>query len=65
MSLPPVRLDTDELPAGPWVYGRQVRPPDGVSDGSLVEVRDKSDRFIGHGLYNGASDIRVRFISRA
>jgi 23S rRNA (cytosine1962-C5)-methyltransferase len=36
-------------------------PPE---DGSVVEVRDASDRFIGHGLYNRRSDIRVRMLSR-
>ena len=33
-------------------------------DGGLVEVRDTEDRFIGHGLYNGASDIRIRMLAR-
>ena len=59
-----VRLETDDLPRGPWIYARQVRPPAGVADGDLVEVRDASERFVGHGLFNGASDIRVRMLSR-
>lgn len=65
MSFPHVQLDTDELAAGPWVYARQVRPPSPeLAAGCLVEVLDRSERFIGHGLYNPASDIRVRFLSR-
>lgn len=60
-----VRLDTDELPGGPWVFARQVMDvPRQVVDGDLVEVVDASDRFIGHGLYNSASDIRVRIVNR-
>ncbi|MBL8859855.1 MAG: class I SAM-dependent rRNA methyltransferase [Planctomycetes bacterium] len=60
-----VMLDTDLLSAGPWIFGRQVlddreRPV----DGSIVEVYDGSDRFIGHGLYNRRSDIRVRLLTR-
>jgi 23S rRNA (cytosine1962-C5)-methyltransferase len=63
-TLPAVRLLTDEIPSGPWVFGRQVEPRDLPSNGSLVEVHDRSGRFIGHGLYNGASDIRVRILAR-
>jgi 23S rRNA (cytosine1962-C5)-methyltransferase len=63
-TLPAVRLLTDEIPKGPWVFGRQVEPRDLPSDGALVEVHDRSGRFFGHGLYNGASDIRVRILAR-
>jgi 23S rRNA (cytosine1962-C5)-methyltransferase len=63
-ALPLVRLATDELPRGPWIFGRQVEPAPGVEDGALVEVGDASGRFIGHALYNGASDIRLRLLSR-
>ena len=63
-ALPVVQLATDELPRGPWIYGRQVEPHPEVEDGSLVEVCDASQRFVGHALYNGASDIRLRFLSR-
>ena len=60
-----VHLESDRLPAGPWVYGRQVRRPESSPEpGSLVELRDASDRFVGHGFYNPSSDIRVRILSR-
>ena len=63
-SLPQVRLKTDELPRGPWIYARQVETPEEVADGELVEVADLSGRFVGHALYNSASDIRLRWLSR-
>ncbi len=64
-KFPSVELDTDQLPAGPWIYARQVREPaNGIENGALVEVLDRSGRFIGHGLYNAASDIRVRMLAR-
>jgi 23S rRNA (cytosine1962-C5)-methyltransferase len=64
-TLPTVQLDSDELSPGPWVFGRQVPPPkQRVADGSLVEVLDRSGRFVGHALYNSASDIRLRMLSR-
>jgi len=61
-----VQLDSDEdVSSGPWIFGRQVR--DQLArplDGSIVEVLDRSGRYLGHGLYNSASDIRVRMLSR-
>jgi 23S rRNA (cytosine1962-C5)-methyltransferase len=60
-----VRLDSDELARGPWVFGRQVEPPaELIPGGELVEVYDRSDRFLGHALCNEASDIRLRWLSR-
>ncbi len=63
---PLVSLATDELHRGPWVYARHVDVPRGEAppDGALVEVVDRSARFIGHAFYNGSSDIRLRFVSR-
>jgi 23S rRNA (cytosine1962-C5)-methyltransferase len=64
-DLPRLRLDGDRLSRGPWVYARQVeKPSEPVSPGALVEVYDASDRFIGHALYNGYSDVRLRWLSR-
>ena len=100
---PIVRLGSDRVPKGPWVFARLMepaqpaervragggagtadapgsggrggaRPAEGPAapaaaapppvDGDLVELRDASDRFVGHGFYNGRSDIRVRIVSR-
>ncbi len=60
-----IELDTDELPRGPWIFGRQVREPaQDVEPGALVFVHDASQRFVGHALYNPNSDIRLRFLAR-
>ncbi len=64
---PVVRLAHDELQRGPWVFARHVAGPaagEEVADGELVRVEDASGRFVGHALYNGASDVRLRFLSR-
>ena len=58
-----VHLADDELPRGPWTYGRQVQRAE-AEDGDLVEIFDRSGRFVGHGLYNAASDVRVRWLAR-
>ncbi len=64
MSFPPIYIETDRLPTGPWIFGRQVPHQDSPEDGSFVEVLDPDGRFVGHGLYNSASDIRIRLLSR-
>lgn len=49
---------------GPWIFGREVlRPRVDIEAGALVEVRDPGDRFLGHALYNPASDIRLRMLT--
>ncbi len=64
-SRPSVRLATDLVPNGPWIFARQVElPREELENGALVEVCDAQGRFVGHGLYNEASDIRVRMLSR-
>jgi 23S rRNA (cytosine1962-C5)-methyltransferase len=65
-TLPQVRMKTDELPRGPWVYARQVadRAAEGIEPGALVEVVDAAGRFVGHALWNPRSDIRLRWLSR-
>jgi 23S rRNA (cytosine1962-C5)-methyltransferase len=61
---PLVRLETDDIARGPWVYARQVAPSAGVPDGALVAVEDASGRFVGHALFNSGSDIRLRWLER-
>lgn len=64
-ELPRVRLHDDSLTRGPWTYARQVDPEGATPvDGALVEVLDASGRFVGHGLWNGSSDVAVRWLSR-
>jgi 23S rRNA (cytosine1962-C5)-methyltransferase len=68
-SLPTVLLcpgDADRIVAGhPWIYEGSVlrctRPP---ADGGPVQVKDHRQRFIGTGLYNSRSKLRVRVLSR-
>jgi 23S rRNA (cytosine1962-C5)-methyltransferase len=64
-TYPVVQLCTDLLSPGPWIFARQVGPlADAPEDGAVVEIHDGSQRFVGHGLFNSASDIRVRVLSR-
>ncbi len=62
-----VWLHPGAIPRGPHSYGREVDDPpagQGPEPGSIVEVMDDRDRFMGHALYNPWSDIRLRWLSR-
>jgi len=48
-----------------WVYESEIAKDGPVPpDGSIVKLLDERGRFLGLGLYNGKSQIRVRLISR-
>src|SRR5262245_55306064 len=61
---PLVRLAVDLVPPGPWIFARQIADAAEARHGDLVEVLDSAGRFVGHGLYNGNSDITVRLLAR-
>ena len=49
----------------PWVYAEEVLSVDGdYTNGGLVDVYTKKDRFIGTGFINDNSKIRIRIFSR-
>ena len=67
-SLPTVLLkagEADRIVAGhPWVYsGSVLRLTHPAPNGSLVQVKDHRQRFLGVGLYNDLSKIKVRLLS--
>ena len=48
----------------PWVYADEITASHGeFTDGELVDVYSKKERYIGTGFYNSHSKIRVRIIS--
>jgi len=67
-SLPTVYLkpgDADRVLAGhPWIYeGNILRLTREPADGAVIQVKDHRRRFLGVGLYNSKSRIRVRVLS--
>ena len=49
----------------PWVYGEEVLSVEGVYDpGDLVDVVSRKGRWLGSGVVNDHSKIRVRILSR-
>jgi 23S rRNA (cytosine1962-C5)-methyltransferase len=64
-ELPIVRLKSDRAPGHPWVWSAQVHKPEGrLPPGSVVEVVDSKDRFVGRGFWNGHARIALRLLSR-
>ncbi len=68
-SSPSLKLKANAKPrvlAGhPWVFANEVEallPPE--HDGSVVDCRDRTGRFIGSGIYNSKSQIVWRRLSR-
>ncbi|MBR6557196.1 MAG: class I SAM-dependent rRNA methyltransferase [Clostridia bacterium] len=51
----------------PWVYSDELRLAEGSAapaDGELCDVRSRKGAYLGTGLYNSRSKIRVRILSR-
>ena len=50
----------------PWVYGDEILSAAGdCADGALVDVTTQKGHWLGLGIYNSASKIRVRVITRS
>ncbi|WP_266183805.1 class I SAM-dependent rRNA methyltransferase [Dyella humicola] len=63
-SLPSIRLKTDRAPGHPWVWSAQVHKPETrLPPGSVVDVVDAKDRFIGRGFWNGHARIALRLLT--
>ncbi|MGA2557323.1 MAG: class I SAM-dependent rRNA methyltransferase, partial [Verrucomicrobiota bacterium] len=57
--------DADRILAGhPWIYAASIlRLTAPAADGSLVQIKDHRQRFLGVGFYNARSKIQVRVLA--
>jgi 23S rRNA (cytosine1962-C5)-methyltransferase len=63
-ALPAIRLKSDRTPGHPWVWSAQVHKPEGrIPPGSVVDVVDAKDRFVGRGFWNGHARIALRLLT--
>ncbi|MEO7067215.1 MAG: class I SAM-dependent rRNA methyltransferase [Rhodanobacter sp.] len=63
-ALPVIRLKSDRNPGHPWVWSAQLHKPETkLPPGSVVEIRDAKDRFVGRGFWNGHARIALRLLS--
>lgn len=63
-TLPVIRLKSDRPPGHPWVWSAQVHKPESrLPPGSVVDVLDAKDRFVGRGFWNGHARIALRLLT--
>src|SRR5262245_35376654 len=61
---PTVRLKIERRSAHPWVFQKMVeKPASRLPPGTVVEVVDRTDRWVGRGFYNGHSRIALRILT--
>ncbi|MER3416876.1 MAG: RlmI/RlmK family 23S rRNA methyltransferase [Gemmataceae bacterium] len=61
---PVVRLKIERRSHHPWIYQKMVEKPDvRLPPGSIVDIVDRTGRWVGRGFYNGHSRIRLRVLT--
>jgi 23S rRNA (cytosine1962-C5)-methyltransferase len=63
-TLPVVRLKIERRSSHPWIFQKMVeKPGTRIAPGSVVEIHDKNDQWVGRGFYNGHSRITLRVLT--
>jgi 23S rRNA (cytosine1962-C5)-methyltransferase len=63
-ALPQVRLKILRRSGHPWIFQKMVeKPASRVSPGTVVDILDREDHWVGRGFYNGHSRIALRVLS--
>src|SRR5436309_224933 len=61
---PTVRLKIERRSAHPWVFQKMVeKPATRLPPGTVVEVVERTGRWVGRGFYNGHSRIALRILT--
>src|SRR5438034_788549 len=63
-TLPQIRLKIARRSSHPWIFQKMVeKPTDRLPSGSVVDVIDKDNQWVGRGFYNGHSRIALRILT--
>src|SRR5437764_10769903 len=63
-SLPAVRLKIERRSGHPWIFQKMVeKPATRLPPGTVVEIVDRDNNFVGRGFYNGHSRITLRVLT--
>jgi 23S rRNA (cytosine1962-C5)-methyltransferase len=63
-SIPTVRLKIARRSAHPWVFQKMVeKPATRLPGGSVVDIVDRDNNWVGRGFYNGHSRIALRVLT--
>jgi 23S rRNA (cytosine1962-C5)-methyltransferase len=61
---PTVRLKIERRSSHPWVFQKMVEKPSvRLPPGTVVDIEDRTGRWVGRGLYNGHSRIALRILT--
>jgi 23S rRNA (cytosine1962-C5)-methyltransferase len=61
---PVVRLKIERRSSHPWIFQKMVeRPATRLPPGSVVDIVDRADAWVGRGFYNGHSRIALRVLT--
>src|ERR1700720_4456460 len=64
MPLPQVRLKIARRSSHPWIFQKMVeKPAVRLPGGSVVDIVDRDDQWVGRGFYNGHSRISLRVLT--
>src|SRR6476620_4682444 len=63
-SLPQVRLKIARRSGHPWIFQKMVEKPAGrLPPGTVVDILDRENQWVGRGFYNGHSRITLRVLT--
>jgi 23S rRNA (cytosine1962-C5)-methyltransferase len=63
-QLPVIHLNTRRLPGHPWIWSSQVRKPaERLPPGTVVDILDSEQRFVGRGFWNGHARVALRVLT--
>jgi 23S rRNA (cytosine1962-C5)-methyltransferase len=63
-SLPRVLLKTERRSSHPWIFQKMVeKPTTRIAPGTVVDVYDRNEQWVGRGFYNGHSRISLRILT--
>jgi 23S rRNA (cytosine1962-C5)-methyltransferase len=63
-TLPQVRLKIARRSSHPWIFQKMVeKPAERLPGGSVVDIVDRDNQWVGRGFYNGHSRIALRVLT--
>lgn len=63
-ALPTIKLTGKRPPGHPWIWSSQIRKPaPRLPPGSVVDIVDADERFVGRGFWNGHARIALRVLA--
>src|SRR5438128_1702314 len=63
-ALPTVRLKVSRRSSHPWIFQKMVEKPAArLPGGSVVDIVDRDNHWVGRGFYNGHSRIALRVLT--